>query len=185
MIDSHLVIKITDFGLSEDVFVRNYFRQGTSEEVVKLPVKWMAPESLSDGHFSEKSDVWSYGVTMWEVFSGGKSPYPGTDPVTLIQMLEEGDRLPKPYNVACTKEIHQIMMKCWEAAPDDRPSFKELHKATSKYTERIAGYLEIGYNPFAGMEKVKTTLKENEPKDDGDDLVSAVSIQVTPPPVDT
>ena len=56
-IDSHLIIKITDFGLSEDVFVRNYFRQGTSEEIVKLPVKWMAPESLSDGHFSEKSDV--------------------------------------------------------------------------------------------------------------------------------
>ena len=56
-IDSHFLIKITDFGLSEDVFVRNYFRQGSGEEVVKLPVKWMAPESLSDGHFSEKSDV--------------------------------------------------------------------------------------------------------------------------------
>ena len=56
-IDSHFLIKITDFGLSEDVFVRNYFRQGSGEELVKLPVKWMAPESLSDGHFSEKSDV--------------------------------------------------------------------------------------------------------------------------------
>ena len=51
------MIKITDFGLSEDIFVRNYFRQGSTGEVVKLPVKWMAPESLSDGHFSEKSDV--------------------------------------------------------------------------------------------------------------------------------
>ena len=51
------MIKITDFGLSEDVFVRNYFRQGSAEELVKLPVKWMAPESLADGHFSEKSDV--------------------------------------------------------------------------------------------------------------------------------
>ena len=65
-IDSHLVIKITDFGLSEDVFVRNYFRQGTSEEIVKLPVKWMAPESLSDGHFSEKSDVVSYQTSLIE-----------------------------------------------------------------------------------------------------------------------
>ena len=65
-IDSHLVIKITDFGLSEDVFVRNYFRQGTSEEIVKLPVKWMAPESLSDGHFSEKSDVVSYRTSLIE-----------------------------------------------------------------------------------------------------------------------
>ena len=65
-IDSHLVIKITDFGLSEDVFVRNYFRQGTSEEIVKLPVKWMALESLSDGHFSEKSDVVSYQTSLIE-----------------------------------------------------------------------------------------------------------------------
>ena len=56
-IDSSLVIKITDFGLAEDVFVKDYFRQGTTDEIVKLPVKWMAPESLSDGHFSEKSDV--------------------------------------------------------------------------------------------------------------------------------
>ena len=56
-IDTHFVIKITDFGLSEDVFLRNYFRQDSTGDVVKLPVKWMAPESLSDGHFSEKSDV--------------------------------------------------------------------------------------------------------------------------------
>ena len=56
-IDTHFLIKITDFGLAEDVFVRNYFRQGSAEGIVKLPVKWMAPESLSDGHFSEKSNV--------------------------------------------------------------------------------------------------------------------------------
>ena len=56
-IDRNFLIKITDFGLAEDVFERNYYRQGNNEEVIKLPVKWMAPESLSDGHFSEKSDV--------------------------------------------------------------------------------------------------------------------------------
>ena len=56
-IDENFLIKITDFGLSEDIFERNYFRQGSGDEAVKLPVKWMAPESLSDGHFSEKSDM--------------------------------------------------------------------------------------------------------------------------------
>ena len=56
-IDSHFVIKITDFGLSEDIFQREYYREGSDGEIAKLPVKWMAPESLSDGHFSEKSDV--------------------------------------------------------------------------------------------------------------------------------
>ena len=54
------MIKITDFGLTEDIFMRNYFRQGSTDEMVKLPVKWMAPESLNDGHFSEKSDVVGY-----------------------------------------------------------------------------------------------------------------------------
>ncbi|CAI8033836.1 Hepatocyte growth factor receptor, partial [Geodia barretti] len=106
MIDAHFVIKITDFGLSEDVFERNYFRQDSSSgEVVKLPIKWMSPESLSDGHFSEKSDVWSYGVTMWEIFSGGKAPYPGTNPLTLMESLEQGYRMPQPYNDACSEAM--------------------------------------------------------------------------------
>ena len=72
-IDRNFAIKITDFGLSEDVFVKNYFRQGSHGEVVKLPIKWMAPESLSDGHFSEKSDVVSvrqqrFGVRVSPLF---------------------------------------------------------------------------------------------------------------------
>ena len=64
-IDAHFLIKITDFGLSEDVFLRNYFRQGKSEVTVKLPVKWMAPESLADGHFSEKSDVVQFLASLY------------------------------------------------------------------------------------------------------------------------
>ena len=77
---------------------------------------------------------------------------------------------------------HQIMMKCWETAPEDRPSFKELHKVTSKYTEHIAGYLEIGYNPFTGMQ---TAVKENEPKDEENECECADSFQEIPPSVDT
>ena len=77
------------------------------------------------------------------------------------------------------------MMKCWEAEPNDRPSFKELHKATSKYTEHVAGYLELGFNPFAGIEKVETHSKENESKGEKEVLESAVPSQVIPPPGNT
>ena len=83
-------------------------------------------------------------------------------------------------------DSYQIMMKCWEAAPDDRPSFKELHKVTSKYTEHIAGYLELGFNPFAGI-GVQTASKKNESfaNDEEDEVECTVSIQVIPPSVDT
>ena len=126
------MIKVADFGLSEDVYARNYFRQVSTQEEdgetpVKLPVRWMALESLNDGVFSEKTDVvrehyflekaihlksehvflvqWSYGVTCWEVFSLGKNPYPGVDPFSLIRYLERGERLDKPLNAACSLEM--------------------------------------------------------------------------------
>ena len=123
------MIKVADFGLSEDIYSRNYFRQGTESEdgetPVKLPVRWMALESLNDGTFSEKTDVvsddmhvktwciymyncgiqWSFGVTCWEVFSLGKTPYPGVDPFTLIKYLERGERLDKPLNAACSQDM--------------------------------------------------------------------------------
>ena len=130
-IDKDFVIKVADFGLSEDVYARNYFRQGRQgedgEAPVKLPLRWMAVESLNDGIFSEKTDVvrliaslicseecvqvisdigqWSFGVTCWEVFSLGKTPYPGVDPFSLIRYLESGKRLEKPFNAACSYDV--------------------------------------------------------------------------------
>ena len=130
-IDARFVIKVADFGLSEDIYARNYFRQGKQGEIgeygessVKLPIKWMAVESLNDGIFSEKTDVvriirmcslliidvccclqWSFGVTCWEVFSTGKNPYPGVDPFSLIRYLERGERLERPLNTACSQEM--------------------------------------------------------------------------------
>ena len=121
-IDEKYNIKVADFGLSEDVYTKNYFRQDKFDNSVKLPFKWMALESLHDGIFTEKTDMvflchkpcsdtvvmcmqWSYGVTCWEVFTCGKIPYPAMDPPTLLKYLEAGNRLNKPKNEACSDEM--------------------------------------------------------------------------------
>ena len=131
-IDDHFVIKVGDFGLSESIYSSNYFRQEIrdKESSVKLPVKWMALESLLDGIFTEKTDVvkhisttiscvhhgyiilfhalstqWSFGVTCWEVFSLGYSPYPTIHPSALIELLQSGERLQKPNNPGCTHKV--------------------------------------------------------------------------------
>uniref|UniRef100_A0A1X7T0F7 SRCR domain-containing protein n=1 Tax=Amphimedon queenslandica TaxID=400682 RepID=A0A1X7T0F7_AMPQE len=113
MIDDNGIIKVADFGLSEDIYAKNYFRQfkrnsndSPSLTTVKLPVKWMAIESLHDGLFSEKTDVWSYGILCWEVFSLGRVPYPGLDPVGVVEFLDTGGRLLAPRGEACSKEIY-------------------------------------------------------------------------------
>jgi c-mer proto-oncogene tyrosine kinase/anaplastic lymphoma kinase/receptor tyrosine kinase len=146
MIDSNGVIKVADFGLSEDVYLRNYFRQFKNKEKsqqVKLPVKWMAIESLHDGIFSEKSDVWSYGVLMWEVFSLGKSPYPGLDPVGVVQLLDKGNRLTPPNNAACSDEIYKLMLSCWEGDPNERPHFDDLLKSINDIIKPLADYTTL------------------------------------------
>jgi serine/threonine protein kinase len=142
MMDIHNVIKVSDFGLSEDMYAKNYFRQD-KDAAVKLPIKWMAPESLNDGIFTEKTDVWSYGITCWEVFSGGKTPYPGINPVSLVRILEDGERLEKPANAACPHFAYKLMRDCWNLVPEKRPSFQTIVTEVDHIMEVTAGYLAL------------------------------------------
>ena len=103
----------------------------------------MALESLQEGMFSQKSDVWSFGVTCWEVFSAGKIPYGGVDPLTMVQLLESGKRLNKPSNTACSEEVYSVMQSCWKSEPEDRPQFSELVSTISDILESTAGYVEL------------------------------------------
>ncbi|XP_061699094.1 fibroblast growth factor receptor 3 isoform X3 [Syngnathoides biaculeatus] len=115
------VVKIADFGLARDVHNIDYYKKTTNG---RLPVKWMAPEALFDRVYTHQSDVWSYGVLLWEIFTLGGSPYPGIPVEELFKLLKEGHRMDKPAN--CTHELYMIMRECWHAVPSQRPTFRQL-----------------------------------------------------------
>ncbi|XP_064397468.1 tyrosine-protein kinase receptor UFO-like [Halichondria panicea] len=158
MLDSNGDLKVGDFGLAEDVYSTGYFRQIDSERV-KLPYKWLALESLNDAIFNEKTDVWSYGVTMWEVFSGGRTPYPGVDPMSLVALLREGRRLEPPQNTACSTEMVSLMARCWYEKSEERPSFDELAAELERALTIMVGYVELNM-------ELKVAIPEEELKYD-------------------
>ncbi|XP_071951646.1 vascular endothelial growth factor receptor 1-like [Antedon mediterranea] len=116
------IVKICDFGLSRDIYSDpNYVTQGSS----RLPLKWMAPESIFDKVYTTYSDVWSFAIFMWEVFSLGGSPYPGVQvDEEFYNRLKNGYRMCQPEYAP--KEIYHIMLDSWNSEPKERPIFSEL-----------------------------------------------------------
>ncbi|XP_035710654.1 fibroblast growth factor receptor 3 isoform X2 [Folsomia candida] len=122
-LNASLECKIGDFGLSQRLFeVANYVRIG---DEFQIPFRWMALESLTDLRFTTSSDIWSYGVTLFEIFSLGDDPYAKVLGLPdLIQILKSGKRLEKPTH--CSNDIYQIMLQCWDASIAKRPDFTQL-----------------------------------------------------------
>ncbi|XP_067629148.1 tyrosine-protein kinase Shark [Eurosta solidaginis] len=114
--------KISDFGLSRALGSDNSFYE--ARHGGKWPIKWYAPESYKNGIFSHSSDVWSYGVTLWEMFSLGEAPYGDMLGSEAVQLIEDGKRLCQPS--VCPPNIYNIMEKCWQYNPKDRPTFRFL-----------------------------------------------------------
>ncbi|XP_014731520.1 PREDICTED: tyrosine-protein kinase ITK/TSK [Sturnus vulgaris] len=117
--ESH-VVKVSDFGMSRIVLDDQY----TSSTGTKFPVKWSAPEVFSYSKYSTKSDVWSFGVLMWEVFSEGKIPYENRTNAEVVEEINAGFRLYKPK--LASKAIYEVMSHCWRMGKDERPSFSLL-----------------------------------------------------------
>ncbi|XP_025265569.1 proto-oncogene tyrosine-protein kinase ROS-like [Camponotus floridanus] len=111
------IIKIGDFGLARNIYQNDYYRM-RGEDL--LPVRWMAPESLMINIFTSQSDVWSFGVLMWEITSLGEQPYSGKANEEVINYVRAGGRLPMPLN--CPSALYQLMLRCWSSA-DARPNF--------------------------------------------------------------
>ncbi|KAG8591884.1 hypothetical protein GDO81_000345 [Engystomops pustulosus] len=116
------IVKICDFGLARDIMHdSNYVSKGSTF----LPVKWMAPESIFDNLYTTLSDVWSFGILLWEIFSLGGTPYPGmVVDSTFYNKIKSGYRMAKPDHA--THEVYDIMVKCWNSEPEKRPSFYHL-----------------------------------------------------------
>lgn len=123
MLNENMSVCVADFGLSKKIYNGDYYRQG---RIAKMPVKWIAIESLADRVYTSKSDVWSFGVTMWEIATRGQTPYPGVENSEIYDYLRQGNRLKQPAD--CLDGLYALMSRCWELNPRDRPSFSELRE---------------------------------------------------------
>ncbi|XP_051973463.1 fibroblast growth factor receptor 1-A-like [Xyrauchen texanus] len=170
------VMKIADFGLARDVHHIDYYKKTTNG---RLPVKWMAPEALFDRIYTHQSDVWSFGVLLWEIFTLGGSPYPGVPVEELFKLLREGHRMDRPS--ICTQELYLMMKDCWNAVPTHRPTFKQLVEDLDRTLSMISNqeYLDLSvpldpiYTQVILNERSSTCssepdsvfLRESEPED--------------------
>ncbi|XP_066903361.1 proto-oncogene tyrosine-protein kinase receptor Ret [Halyomorpha halys] len=131
------VCKISDFGLTRDVYEDDTYLKKSRGRV---PVKWMAPESLSDHIYTSKSDVWSFGIVLWELVTLGSSPYPGIAVQNLYHLLKSGYRMQRPHN--CSEQLYEIMNECWSGSPSERPSFAYLVDKFERMLEDGSDYLD-------------------------------------------
>uniref|UniRef100_A0A668A9C5 Receptor protein-tyrosine kinase n=1 Tax=Myripristis murdjan TaxID=586833 RepID=A0A668A9C5_9TELE len=131
-------VKITDFGLAKllNADEKEYHADGG-----KVPIKWMALESILNRTYTHQSDVWSYGVTVWELMTFGTKPYDGIPASEIAGVLEKGERLPQP--PICTIDVYMIMVKCWMIDADSRPRFRELMSEFTKMARDPSRYLVI------------------------------------------
>uniref|UniRef100_A0A8C1MXT9 Receptor protein-tyrosine kinase n=1 Tax=Cyprinus carpio TaxID=7962 RepID=A0A8C1MXT9_CYPCA len=131
-------VKITDFGLAKllNADEKEYHADGG-----KVPIKWMALESILHRTYTHQSDVWSYGVTVWELMTFGTKPYDGIPASEIAEVLEKGERLPQP--PICTIDVYMIMVKCWMIDAESRPRFRELISEFTKMARDPPRYLVI------------------------------------------
>ncbi|KYN32529.1 Tyrosine-protein kinase Abl [Trachymyrmex septentrionalis] len=154
--ENHLV-KVADFGLARLMRDDTY----TAHAGAKFPIKWTAPEGLAYNKFSTKSDVWAFGILLWEIATYGMSPYPGVDLTDVYHMLEKGYRMECP--PGCPTKVYDLMRQCWQWSAAERPTFKEIHLSLenmfqeSSITEEVEKQLQGGGEiPLLAYKKSQT-----------------------------
>ncbi|XP_006821691.1 tyrosine-protein kinase receptor Tie-1-like, partial [Saccoglossus kowalevskii] len=123
LLNDKLVCKLSGFGLATDVLDQRDYEKRTQG---RLPVRWMAPESILDGVYTNKSDVWSYGIVLWEIATLGGVPYNDMSTQEVIESVQDGYRMPRPDK--CHQDLFSAMKRCWADNPERRPAFQKLTK---------------------------------------------------------
>ncbi|XP_033465340.1 tyrosine-protein kinase TXK isoform X1 [Epinephelus lanceolatus] len=129
LVNEHNVVKVSDFGMTRYVLDNQY----TSSSGAKFPVKWSPPEVLHYSKYSSKSDVWSFGVVMWEIYSEGRTPFENRSNLDVVNEITRGIRLYRPHRAS--QSLYAIMYRCWHEKPQGRPSFSELLAEIRKLAE--------------------------------------------------
>ncbi|XP_041696623.1 tyrosine-protein kinase RYK isoform X2 [Coregonus clupeaformis] len=136
VIDDSMQVKICDNALSRDLFPTDYHCLGDNEN---RPVRWMALESLLNNDFSTASDVWAFGVTLWELMTLGQTPYVDIDPFEMAAYLKDGYRIAQPIN--CPDELFAVMACCWALDPEERPKFQQLVQCLTEFHAALGAYV--------------------------------------------
>ncbi|XP_053282315.1 LOW QUALITY PROTEIN: insulin-like growth factor 1a receptor [Pleuronectes platessa] len=178
MVAEDFTVKIGDFGMTRDIYETDYYRKGGKG---LLPVRWMSPESLKDGVFTTMSDVWSFGVVLWEVATLAEQPYQGLTNEQVLRFVMEGGLLDKPDN--CPDMLFELMRMCWQYNPKMRPSFLEIISSIkedmdSPFREMSFFYSDENKPPDTEELDMEVENMENIPLDP----VSPGSRVLPPPP---
>uniref|UniRef100_A0A3Q4I1N4 receptor protein-tyrosine kinase n=1 Tax=Neolamprologus brichardi TaxID=32507 RepID=A0A3Q4I1N4_NEOBR len=167
LVNSNLVCKVSDFGLSrvleDDPEAAYTTREATGTYLSpggKIPIRWTAPEAIAYRKFTTASDVWSYGIVMWEVVSYGERPYWDMNNQDVIKAIEEGYRLPAPMD--CPVVLHQLMLDCWERDRAERPTFSQILNMLDKLIRNPGTLRRTGGERYLQCTKAKTEISTSK-----------------------
>ncbi|KAM6434449.1 high affinity nerve growth factor receptor [Liasis olivaceus] len=138
LVGHSLVVKIGDFGMSRDIYSTDYYRVGGR---TMLPIRWMPPESILYRKFTTESDIWSFGVVLWEIFTYGKQPWYQLSNTEAIECITQGRELERPRT--CPSEVYDIMQSCWQREPQQRQNMKDIHSRLQALVKAPPVYLAI------------------------------------------
>ncbi|XP_043916969.1 muscle, skeletal receptor tyrosine-protein kinase [Protopterus annectens] len=138
LVGDNKVVKIADFGLSRNIYSADYYKANENDAI---PIRWMPPESIFYNRYTTESDVWAYGVVLWEIFSHGMQPYYGMAHEEVIYYVRDGNILSCPDN--CPLELYNLMRLCWSKLPSDRPSFGSIHCILERMHDRAVASIQV------------------------------------------